>query len=414
MIREEEVVVATYYMETPLNLEKTARATAGEQSTGTWTKTCFETESVIASHGAMVVGIDTTEFEDINKGLVKIAFPIKNFGPVVPMLLTTVAGNLFEMADISNIKLLDLEFPSSFLNEFRGPKFGITGTRKALGVFDRPLIGCIVMPCVGLDPKTFAKACYEVAVGGVDFIKDDELIANPSYSPIDERTSQVMGALDRAEDETGEKTLFAVNVTDELTKIMDNAEQALSNGANCLMINSIAAGFSALRMLSDDPSIKVPIHCHRDMFASFSRSPVHGISSLVVSKLTRLCGGDQIHAGAIDGKLFEPNEDVIKSANVMRKKWGKIEPSLPVSSGGQNPCTVHRNLELLGKEALILAGGGIFGHREGATAGAKAMRQALDVAMRGIELKECPSEDKELKAALRQWGEPKEQTLLKR
>ncbi|RMF91127.1 MAG: ribulose 1,5-bisphosphate carboxylase, partial [Methanobacteriota archaeon] len=404
MIREEEVVVATYYMESALDLEDVARATAGEQSTGTWTKTCFETEDVILSHGAQVIEVETEETGEVNKGIVKIGFPIKNFGPVVPMLLTTVAGNLFEMADLRNVKLLDLDFPSSYLKEFRGPKFGIAGTRKAVGVSDRPLIGCIVKPCVGLKPKTFAEACYQVAVGGVDFIKDDELISNPGYSAIEDRTARVMEALDRAEEETGEKTLYAVNVTDEVTRIMDNAEAALSNGANCLMINFVTAGFSALRMLAEDPSIKVPIHCHRDMFGSFSRSPVHGISTIVVSKLTRLCGGDQIHAGAIDGKLYESNESVVSSAKVMRERWNGIEPSLPVSSGGQNPCKVKRNLDLLGKDVLILAGGGIFGHRNGATAGAKAMRQALDLALQGVELKECPSENRELRAAIDQWG----------
>jgi ribulose 1,5-bisphosphate carboxylase large subunit-like protein len=404
MIKEEDFIVATYYMETTLNLEEVAKATAGEQSTGTWTKTCFETESLVATHGAKVVGVETTELEKINKGTVKIAYPIKNFGPVVPMLLTTVAGNLFEMGAIGAVKLLDLELPASYLEEFKGPKFGIEGTRKAVNVMDRPLIGCIVKPCVGLDPKTFAQACYEVSLGGVDFIKDDELISNPAYSSIEERVSLTMDELDKTTEETGEKTLYAVNVTDEVTKIMENAETALSNGANCLMINFVTAGFSALRMLAEDPSINVPIHCHRDMFASFTRSPVHGISTGVVSILTRLCGGDQIHAGAIDGKLYEDNESVIKSSNEMRRKWNSLKSSLPVSSGGQNPCTVKKNVELLGNDFLLLAGGGIFGHKDGATAGARAMRQALDAALKGIELKECPVEDKELKTAVRQWG----------
>jgi len=404
MIREEDFVFATYHLETALDIEEVAKVTAGEQSTGTWTKTCFETDGLVESHGAKVVSVETTQTEKVNKGVVKIGFPIKNFGPVVPMLLTTVAGNLFEMADIEKVKLLDLEFPKSFLSEFKGPKFGIEGTRQAIGVNDRPLIGCIVKPCVGLNSKTFAQAAYEVAIGGVDFIKDDELISNPGYSPIEERVSATMEQLDTAEEESGEKTLYAVNVTDEVTKIMENAETALSNGANCLMINFITAGFSALRMLADDPSIKVPIHCHRDMFAAFTRDPHHGISTAVVSKLTRLCGGDQIHAGAIDGKLYEENDSVINSSNIMRREMGNIKPALPVSSGGQNPCTVHSNVEALGNDVLILAGGGIFGHKDGATAGAKAMRQALDSSLKGIPLQECDAENRELRAAVKQWG----------
>jgi len=404
MISEEEVVVATYYVETPLPLQEAAELIAKEQSTGTWTKTWYESESVVNAYGARVMEVETALEGEVNKGTVKIAFPIVNFGFVVPMLLTTVAGNLFEMGALHGIRLLNLELPRAYLSGFKGPKFGVEGTRKAVKVTDRPLIGCIVKPCVGLEPKVFAEACYQAAAGGVDFIKDDELIANPSYSPLEERTSRVMEALDRAEEETGEKTLFAVNITDEVSRMMENAEAALSNGANCLMINFITAGFSALRMVAEDPSIKVPIHCHRDMFGAFSRVASHGIAPSVVSKLARLCGGDQIHVGAIDGKLYEDNESVVASASILRRSWNAILPSLPVSSGGQNPCTVKRNLELLGKDVLILAGGGIFGHREGPKAGATAMRQALEAALQGRELKEWASEHKELRTALIQWS----------
>ena len=390
-------------METPQSLEKITKDAASEQSTGLKAQSCFATGGLIETYGAKVVSVDSTEIGDLNKGIVEIAYPIKNFGPSIPMLLTTVAGNLFELAEIENVKLLDLEIPNAYLSEFKGPKFGIDGTRKALGVYDRPLLGSVIKPCVGLKPETFAEAAYEVAIGGMDFIKDDELISNPEYSPIETRVSKTMEALDRSYAETGEKTLYAVNVTDEVTNLMSNAESAISNGANCLMINVITTGFSALRMLAEDPSINVPIHCHRDMFAAFAKNPTHGISSMVVSKLARLCGADHLHVGAIDGKLFEDHDTVVKSSEVLRHPWGDIKPVLPVSSGGQNPCTVEHNFELLGTDFLILAGNAVFGHRDGATSGAKAMRQALSLALSKTPLKECPAEDKELNTAIRQW-----------
>ncbi len=157
-------------------------------------------------------------------------------------------------------------------------------------------------------------------------------------------------------------------------------------------------------MLSD-ARVCVSILSKGGVGPAYTRSRAHGISTLVVSKLARLCGGDQINAGAIDGKFYEENESVIKSSQAMRRTWEDIAPSLPVSSGGQNPCTVPRNVELLGKDVLILAGGGIFGHRDGATAGARAMRQALDATLQGVKIEECPTEDKELRTAIRQWGE---------
>jgi ribulose 1,5-bisphosphate carboxylase large subunit-like protein len=390
-------VVATYYLDTE-DVAAGADALAGEQSTGTWLRVCYESDDIMERHRAKVL--------DVDGSIIKVAFPVENFGPVIPMLFTTVAGNLFEMGDFKNVKLLDLEFPEEFVNEFKGPKFGLEGTKNALGVKGRPLVGCIVKPCVGLPPKEFAEACYQVASGGVDFIKDDELIANPVYSRIEDRVPATMEALDRANEEKGEKTMFAVNVTDEVDKIMENADTALEHGANCLMLNFITAGFSALRVLCEDESVNVPVHCHRDMFAAFTRSDVHGIHTKVVSKIARLCGGDQVHAGAILGKLYEDIDSVMLSVEALKEDFYNIKPSLPVSSGGQHPGKIPENLKRLGEDALILAGGGIFGHKDGAKAGGKAMRQALDATLGGISLGEYAKDHKELKTAIEQWGLP--------
>lgn len=390
-------VIATYYLEAD-DVASGADALAGEQSTGTWVRVGFETDSLMERHRAKVL--------EVEGNIIKVAFPFENFGPVVPMLLTTVAGNLFEMGDFKNIKLLDLEFPEEFVREFKGPKFGIEGTKRVLGVKGRPLIGCIVKPCVGLPPQEFAEACYQAAVGGVDFIKDDELIANPGYSQIEERAQETAEALDRANAEKGEKTMYAVNVTDEVDRIMENADTAIENGANCLMLNFVTAGFSALRVLCEDGSVKVPVHCHRDMFGSFTRSEVHGIHTRVVSKLARLCGGDQVHVGAILGKLYESVDSVMQSVKVLKEDFYNISPSLPVSSGGQHPGKIPENVKRLDEDVLILAGGGIFGHKDGATAGARAMRQALDATLGGIPLEEHAKEHIELKTAIEQWGLP--------
>jgi ribulose 1,5-bisphosphate carboxylase large subunit-like protein len=403
----EGYVTATYYLETVKNLREAADTLAGEQSTGTWVRVGLETKELMKKYRARVVGVKESYRGALNKGTIKVAFPCRNFGPVIPMLLTTVAGNLFEMEELLNVKLMDLEFPEEFIDAFKGPKFGAAGTKKIAKVKDRPMIGCIVKPCVGLEPREFASACYEVARGGVDFIKDDELIANPSYSPLDERVSEVMEALDKADEEKDETTLYAVNVTDEVGKILENADTALEHGANCLMLNFITAGFSSLRMLSEDPSIRVPIHCHRDMFAAFTRREHHGIHTIVISKLARLCGGDQVHVGSILGKLYEDIDSVMASANTLTDKWQHIKAALPVSSGGQHPGKIPENLRLLGKDALILAGGGIFGHPMGAVSGARAMRQALEASLTGKSLGGYAEEHEELKAALEKWGIPK-------
>ncbi len=406
-MKKKDYITATYYLETERDLREAADALAGEQSTGTWIRVGLESRELMRKYRAKVVEVRESFRGGVNKGIIKVAFPYGNFDAVVPMLLTTVAGNLFEMGDFQNVKLLDLELPREYTKAFKGPKFGIKGTKKAAKVKNRPMIGCIVKPCVGLAPKKFASACYEVAKAGVDFIKDDELIANPKYSPIKKRVPEVMEALDKADEEKDETTLYAVNVTDEVDRIMENADVALAHGANCLMLNFITAGFSALRMLCEDPSVRVPVHCHRDMFAAFTRSDVHGIHTVVVSKLARLCGGDQVHAGAVLGKLYEDVQSVMQSVDALTMEWGHLKPALPVSSGGQHPGKVPENYRLLGEDALILAGGGIFGHKNGAAAGARAMRLALEATISKIPLEGHAKEHKELKTALEQWSIPR-------
>ncbi len=179
--------------------------------------------------------------------------------------------------------------------------------------------------------------------------------------------------------------------------MLDNAEEARDAGANCLMLNFVTAGLSALRILTSE--IDLPVHCHRDMFAAFTRVPEHGVSPALLNKLVRLCGGDQAHVGSIDGKLYESNDEVVANARVLTENWS-LEPVLPVSSGGLHAGKVASNLDHLGSDVLILAGGGIHGHPGGTVAGARSMRQALDVALGERDLVNSP----EMLAAVERWS----------
>lgn len=400
-----EHIIGVYYLETSLSMEKAAESLAGEQSTGTWTKVYTETPEIHEEHGAKIVGYYELPSSDANirRGIVILAHPTINFGPQIPLMLSVVAGNLYEMKDFHSIKLLDLHFPREFVKDFQGPKFGVRGTREVLGVFDRPLVGTIIKPKAGMRPKALADLCYHIARGGLDFIKDDEVYGPVKYAPLEERVPLVMEAVDKANSEKNEKTLYAVNITDEVDKILENHDQVIKLGANCVMLNFVTAGFSALRVLAKHT--KAPIHAHRDMFAAFTRVPTHGISTAVVTKLARLAGADQLHIGAIQGKLYEPDEIVIASARTCLKEFHNITPCLPVSSGGQHAGKIAINCKLLGKDALILAGGGVLGHPKSIEAGALSMRQALEAYMKKIPAREYAEDKPELKIALQTWGE---------
>jgi ribulose-bisphosphate carboxylase large chain len=417
-INSEDYVIATYYLETPMDPHQAADHLAAEESTGTWMRARYESDERRERFGAKAVGVYPLPYEplgyslparmdwlkeeeqgEINAAVVRIAFPWVNFGPLFPNLLSTVAGNLYEMDPFTAIRLIDLEFPPSFTDQFTGPKFSIDGCREILGVYDRPLFGAIIKPCVGLSPQEIADLAYQGAKGGLDFIKDDELMADTTYNPVKERAAAITEALKRAEAETGEKTMYAFNITDRPSRLRELHDVVVEAGGNCVMVNAATLGYESLRELAE--FTQVPIHAHRDFAPAYLRSPYTGMSAEVFSKLWRLAGADQLHIGAIGGKLFERDEEVMVNARACLQDFNNISQCLPVSSGGQWAGKVAHNLEAFGHvDFLHLSGAGVYAHPDGAEAGARSVRLAWDAHSNGIPLEEYAAEHPELQRAI--------------
>jgi len=400
-------IIAEYYVESGVPTVKVGEQIAIEESIGTWTKVTTETEWIRQHLAAKVF-----KYEKGNKGIVHVAFPLELFDVEVggiPNLLSIVAGNLFGLSLIKSCRLLDLHLPKDYVKAFKGPKFGIEGVRRIVGTLEnrRPHLGTIVKPKVGLNPEQTAKVAYEAGIGGVDLVKDDETLTSQKFCPFEDRLVKVMDALDRVKEETGKIVLYAVNVTGRYDKILELADFALEHGANCLMIDVLTTGFAALRRLAEDPSIKVPIHVHRAMHAALTRKRTHGIHMMVIAKLVRLAGGDQLHTGTAAGKMGVKGEwkEVRRINDFLRSNWYGLRTVMPVASGGIHPGIVPVNVKLLGNDVVINAGGGIHGHPWGTRAGAMAMRQAIEATMKGIPLREYAKKHPELEAALKKWGE---------
>ncbi|MEM4734398.1 MAG: RuBisCO large subunit C-terminal-like domain-containing protein [Candidatus Thorarchaeota archaeon] len=411
-IDPEKYVIGTYYVGLPpfIDAREVAHAAAVEQSTGTWTPVPGETPDVRRRHIARVIGVyEVPQYEySIPKDLerreyiIQVAFPWENFGAQIPMLLSTVVGNI---SLGGRIKLLDLRFPQSWLKEFKGPKFGIEGLRKLLGVKERPLLNNMIKPCVYTSAKLGASLCYEAAAGGADIIKDDELLANACFNSIEERIPLFMEAIDRANSEKGEKTLFTVNITDEVPKMFENAERAIELGANALMINFLAVGYSAFRHVCEDPSLNVPVLAHMDITGALSYSPITGVgTNLVIGKLPRICGSDITVFPAPYGKAPLLKERFIAMAREMVMPLHHIRQTAPMPSGGISPGMVDEVVGDLGPDIVIGSGGGIHAHPDGPRAGARAFRQAIDAVMNKIPLKKYAEDHVELRRALESWG----------
>lgn len=408
-IEPEKYITAKYFVESPMGLESAGIAIATEESIGTWTEITTTNEWVKSKLPARL-------FKTEGKGgfgFVHIAYPLELFdieSSGVANILSMVAGNLFGLSAIRNVRLADIEFPKAVVQQFPGPRFGIEGVRKMMGTSSkpRPHLGTIVKPKVGLAPDQTAGVCYEAAMGGVDFIKDDETLVNQGFCPLEERVSKVMGALDRAKSETGRTVLFATNVTAAPDKMVRLAETAIDNGANTLMLDIVILGFPTVEWFIKEYDFKVPIHMHRAMHAAFTRNPKHGISMLPIAKMARMLGGDQLHTGSGAGKMGSDEErkhELCAILASLKEDWYGMKPVFPVASGGIHPGFVPANYEFFGRDFVINAGGGIHGHPGGTRAGAAAMMQAIDASVEGIPLAEYARTHKELAEALKKWGE---------
>lgn len=399
----EDYIIGTYQVRIKTsNIEKLSLAIADEQSTGTWIKVGADSIEKKKKYGAKVVSV--YEVPDTGADMVEtlppmyiiqLAIPAANMGDSLPMMLTTMFGNI---SAAGMVKLIDIAFPKKYIEQFQGPKFGVEGLREVLGVKDRPLLNAMIKPNLGWTPEEGAEIFYKAAKGGVDIIKDDELLpADSGFCPLKERVTRFMEKERQVFEETGEHTLYSVNITDSIDKIKDNAYRAIEYGANSIMLNTYTAGHGALKMLADDPNINVPILAHVDFAGAYAGSTYTGVSApLLIGKLTRLAGGDFQINGHPWGKFPIAFKMFYRSFKFFTQPWWNIKPMMYACSGGTTQLVVKNCIDALGTDIILAAGGGVHGHPDGSEAGARSMRQAIDAAINGIDLLEYAKTHKEL------------------
>ena len=383
---------------------KTAAANVAlESSTGTWAEVSTEKE-YMKKLSAKVFSI--------NGKMIKIAYPSELFEKGnAPNILSSIAGNIFGMKMVKGLRLEDVKIPKSIINSFKGPKYGIDGIRKMMKVKERPFIGTIIKPKLGLKTIDHAKVAYEAWAGGCDFVKDDENLSSQDFNKFEQRLVKTLEMADKAKSETGEEKVYFVNVTAETGEMLRRAELVKSHGGKAVMIDVITEGFGAVQTLRK-VDLGLAIHGHRAMHAAFTRNKKHGVSMMVLADLCRLIGIDSLHIGTAIGKLegsikeVSEIEEEIEQKHVialrdrLSQNWRNIKPTLAVSSGGLHPGHVPFLVKNLGKDLIIQMGGGIHGHPQGTRAGAVAARQAIDASMKNIPLKEYAKTHEELRQAI--------------
>jgi ribulose-bisphosphate carboxylase large chain len=392
---KETDLTCTFYVEPEgISLQEAAGGVAAESSVGTWTELTTE-KPYVKRLAAQVF--------DIKANVIKIAYPIELFEPAnMPNILSSVAGNVFGLKALKNLRLLDIHFPKALLGSFKGPAFGIAGIRNLLKIPTRPLVGTIIKPKLGLKTIDHAKVAYEAWSGGCDVVKDDENLSSQTFNPFEERLSQTLESRDKAQQETGERKVYMVNITAETNLMLKRAEAVVAQGGEYVMVDILTTGWSALQTLRDQ-NFKLVIHAHRAGHAAFTKNQQHGIAMRPIATVARVIGVDQLHVGTVVGKMSETKAEVLENIDACKSSMGNLKPVLPVASGGIHPRLVPALLETFGNDVVIQAGGGIHGHPNGTVAGSKAMRQAVDAILKGMTLEEYAKTHSELKVALEHW-----------
>jgi ribulose-bisphosphate carboxylase large chain len=411
-----ERIFATYLIETPLAIEKAAQSLAGEQSSGTFVAVPGETEELKQRFAARVEKITPLETVaapslpgaklisgKFQRAEIVVSWPLENMGCNLPTLVSTIQGNLYELTQFTGLKLMDVELPPSFAKYFRGPKFGIAGCRKLTKVEGCPLIGTIIKPSIGMSPQQTAELVKTLVEAGIDFIKDDELMANPPHSPLDERVDAVMRVINAHADRTSKKVMYAFNISDELDAMQWHYDKIVSSGGTCAMISLNSVGLSGAKKICDNGALA--IHGHRNGWGMLNRHPQLGIEFPAYQKLWRLAGVDQIHVNGIANKFWESDDSVVRSIESCLKPLLGGMFVLPVVSSGQwggQACETYRRTQTV--DLLYMAGGGIMAHPDGAAAGVRSLRKWWEAAVEGLSMDTAVAEYPELKKSVEKFG----------
>jgi ribulose-bisphosphate carboxylase large chain len=411
-----ERIIATYYIETPYSPEQAAQVLAGEQSSGTFVAVPGETEELkqrFATRVELVEHLETVTTPAIpgatsksgkyNRAIVKVSWSIENFGYNLPVLLSTLQGNLYEITQFTGLKLMDIDFPESYSTQFSGAAFGIEGCRALTNTFNRPLIGTIIKPSIGLSIEQTATIVKTLCNADIDFIKDDELLSSSANSNFNDRVDAVMNIINEHASATGKKVMFAFNISGEVDEMLQRYEKIIQSGGTCAMISINSVGLSAAKKICDQKQLA--IHAHRNGWGMLTRHPLLGIDFKAYQKIWRLVGVDQLHVNGIQNKFWESDDNVVASIQSLQQNFYQHKNILPVVSsgqwGGQAFETYKRTSTL---DLLYMAGGGIMAHPLGAAAGVVALQQAWQAAVDGLSLDEATKLYPEFKKSVEKFG----------
>ncbi len=406
----------TYRIETPGSIEAMAQKIAADQSTGTFTELPGETEALKARYAARVEtivplpdadrpGFPTDAPGPFHRADVTIAWPLDAIGTDIAALMTITVGGVYAIRGLTGVRVMDFDLPPDFACH-PGPQFGIAGSRRLMGVPEGPMIASIIKPSLGLSPGDTAQLVQTLCEAGVDFIKDDEKLMSPKYSPLAARVDAIMPVIERHADRTGKRVMYAFGISSaDPDRMMRDHDHVAARGGNAAVVNINSIGHGGMAFLRKRSALC--LHAHRNGWDILARHPALGMEFCAYQKIWRLLGVDQFQINGIQAKYWEPDDSFIRSFHdVMTPMFSDADRPLPVVCsgqwGGQAVETYQRTGQTL--DLMYLGGGGIHGHPNGAAAGVRAIRRAWQAAADGESLRQAAVDHPDLAASLAKWG----------
>jgi 3-oxoisoapionate-4-phosphate decarboxylase len=412
-----ETITVTYLIECAGDPAKAAAKIASDQSTGTFVALPGETPALKARVAAEVIAFTELEpaahpafgaasdAKPLRRAEATIAFPLEAIGTDLSALMTIAIGGPFAIRELSGLRVTGMRLPDAFGRDWPGPQFGVAGTRRLTGVELRPIIGSIVKPALGLRPMETAALVKELVDAGVDFIKDDEKLASPAYSSLEDRVKAIMPIILDHQHKTGKKVMYAFGIAHADPDVMlRHHDIVVKHGGNCAVITLNSIGFGAMAFLRK--RAEIAIHAHRAGWDMLTRHPGLGMDFSVWSQFWRLLGVDQFQINGIRVKYWEPDASFLRSFKALTTPlFSAADCPMPVVGsgqwGGQAPDTFAGTGST---DLLYLAGGGVVAHPMGPAAGVKAVRQAWEAAVAGVALERYAASHPELAASIAAFG----------
>lgn len=289
-----------------------------------------------------------------------IDYPIEVAGRELTQLINVLFGN---SSLKPGIRLQRFELPDALARAYPGPRFGQSGIRALFGASRGPLL-CTAIKPMGRSPKALAELAYQLALGGIDLIKDDHGLADQSFCPFAERVPRCADAVARANRITGGRSRYVTNITAPTGEVHRRAEQAKAAGAGGLLLCPGLTGFDTMRSLAATEELALPILSHPAFLGAYCQSRDAGLAHRVLfGQLTRLAGADATifpHAG---GRFAFTEAECRELAAGATEPMGSLEPIFPVPAGGLSLGRIAEVRNFYRDDCILLIGGDL--HAQG-------------------------------------------------